>query len=171
MVHVPPRARHRALRTAVTCSLKTSRDAIKPIAAYLVTAILGNLVWEVGQLPLYTLWWNGTDDQILKALLHCTAGDVLIAGAALTCAAAVGRFAGWPFFSLRMKATAILLGIGYTIFSEWLNVDIRGSWAYTVSMPVVPILGTGITPILQWLIVPSVAFAAASAIRQDRDAT
>jgi hypothetical protein len=79
--------------------------------------------------------------------------------------AAVGRFAGWPFFGLRMKATAVLIGLGYTIFSEWLNVAIRGSWAYTASMPVLPVLGTGVAPILQWLLVPSIAFAVASAWR------
>lgn len=151
--------------------MKTRCGAAKPIAVYFVTVILGNLAWEIGQLPLYTLWWNGADIQILKALLHCTAGDVLIAGTALTLAAAVGRFAGWPFFGLRMKATAILIGLGYTIFSEWLNVDIRGSWAYTASMPVVPILGTGVAPIMQWLIVPSIAFAVASAWRSNTDSS
>jgi hypothetical protein len=150
--------------------LKTCRDAAKPIAICLVTAILGNLVWETGQLPLYTLWWNGTDGQILKALLHCTAGDALIAGAALALASAGARLAGWPFFGLRMRAVAILIGFGYTIFSEWLNVDVLGRWAYTPSMPVVPVLGTGVAPLLQWLVVPSVAFAVASAFR-DRDAT
>jgi len=58
-----------------------------------------------------------------------------------------------------MVFTAIILGAGYTIFSEWLNVEIRRTWSYTASMPVVPFLGTGLTPLLQWLIVPGLALA------------
>ncbi len=46
------------------------------------------------------------------------------------------------------------LGIAYTFFSEWLNVSIRQSWAYSDLMPVVPIIGTGISPVAQWIFLP-----------------
>ena len=52
-----------------------------------------------------------------------------------------------------------MLGAAYTIFSERLNVQVRRSWAYTAAMPVLPGLGTGLAPLLQWLVVPSLAFA------------
>ena len=58
-----------------------------------------------------------------------------------------------------MVFTAILLGAAYTVFSEWFNVDIRRSWSYTAAMPILPLIGTGLTPLLQWLIVPGTAFA------------
>jgi hypothetical protein len=58
-----------------------------------------------------------------------------------------------------MVFTAIMLGAAYTVFSEWLNIDIRRSWSYTAAMPVFPLLGTGLTPLLQWLVVPGLAFA------------
>ena len=58
-----------------------------------------------------------------------------------------------------MALAAILLGAGYTILSEWLNVEIRRRWAYTAAMLVVPWLRTGLAPLLQWLIVPSLALA------------
>ena len=58
-----------------------------------------------------------------------------------------------------MVFTAIVPGVAYTIFSEWLNVEIRRSWSYTAAMPVLPFLGTGLAPLLQWLIVPSLALA------------
>jgi len=56
-----------------------------------------------------------------------------------------------------MALTAILAGLWYTVFSEWLNTQFRQSWSYTEAMPLVPPLGTGLTPFLQWLIVPAVA--------------
>ena len=58
-----------------------------------------------------------------------------------------------------MVLAAVLLGLGYTVFSEWLNVEIRRTWSYTEAMPVIPSLGTGLAPLLQWLIVPGLAFA------------
>ena len=57
-----------------------------------------------------------------------------------------------------VAAAAVACGIGYTVFSEWLNTAVRGSWAYSDLMPVVPILGTGLSPLAQWLVVPLAAF-------------
>ena len=45
----------------------------------------------------------------------------------------------------------------YTIFSEWLNTSVRGSWTYSDLMPVVPVIGTGLAPLLQWCVVPTLA--------------
>jgi hypothetical protein len=56
-----------------------------------------------------------------------------------------------------MMLTAILLGLCYTVFSEWLNTQARQSWSYTEAMPLLPPLGTGLTPFLQWLIVAGIA--------------
>jgi hypothetical protein len=67
-----------------------------------------------------------------------------------------------------MAFTAIILGVAYTILSEWLNVEIWRSWSYTAAMPVLPLFGTGLTPLLQWLLVPGLAFATIAC--QDRAA-
>ena len=110
-------------------------------------------------MPLYTLWRTGTRREIAFALIHCTGGDILITTVTLAAATALARVFGWRAFGWRMVFTAIALGAAYTVFSEWLNVEIRRSWSYAASMPVVPFLGTGLTPLLQWLIVPGLALA------------
>jgi len=51
----------------------------------------------------------------------------------------------------------IVMGLGYTVFSEWYNVYRIGSWAYSDAMPL--IFGIGLTPLLQWLVVPGVMLA------------
>jgi hypothetical protein len=43
----------------------------------------------------------------------------------------------------------------YTAFSEWLNVSVRGSWDYALSMP--QVFGIGLAPLIQWLVVPTLA--------------
>jgi hypothetical protein len=58
---------------------------------------------------------------------------------------------------------AIAFGLAYTGFSEWLNVYARRSWAYSDLMPVIPFAGyrIGLSPILQWILVPGFALWAA----------
>ena len=53
----------------------------------------------------------------------------------------------------------VAVGVAYTIFSEWLNVQVWNYWSYSAIMPVLPWFGTGLAPVLQWAIVPGLAFA------------
>ena len=131
------------------------------VALYIALAAIGHFVWEAAQLPLYTLWRTGTRHEIVTALIHCTGGDILITTVTLAAAAVLARQLRWCAFGWRMIFTAIVLGVAYTILSEWLNVEIRRTWSYTPAMPVLPLIGTGLTPLLQWVVVPALAFAIA----------
>jgi hypothetical protein len=136
------------------------RAALQPnwlagLRVYLGVSALAHLAWEVLQLPLYTLWQTGTGRDIAVAVLHCTAGDVLIAALTLLSALVVVGAPAWPIASFgRVAAATILLAIAYTAWSEYLNTGIRGSWSYSELMPVVPPFGTGLAPLTQWLVVP-----------------
>ena len=122
---------------------------------FLVTAF-GHLVWEFAHMPLYTLWETGTRNQIVFAAVHCTGGDLLIASATLMVALLLFGNNQWPSETFgAVTLSMIILGIGYTVFSEWLNIVIRQSWAYSEAMPIVPVLDVGLSPLLQWIVVPS----------------
>lgn len=127
----------------------------------LVIFIAFNLVWELVQLPFYTIWTVGSSSQVAYAVLHCTAGDVIIGiGVTIFSTLLVNRYlhcnAKWPFVMC-----FILGAIAYTVFSEWLNVHVLKTWAYSRDMPRFPPLGTGLTPVLQWMIVPILTLAMA----------
>lgn len=133
-----------------------------PAARYLTAILAMNLAWEIAQLPLYTLWAEGTAGEIVFAILHCTGGDVMIAAAALGAALLLTRSWDWPTQGWgRVTIAATMIGLAYTVFSEWLNVDLRQSWTYTAAMPRLPPWGTGLTPFLQWLLLPPLAMLAA----------
>ncbi len=126
---------------------------------YLSVLAVGNLAWEFAQMPLYTLWQTGSAWEVVFAAFHCTAGDVLIAGASL--AASLLLFgAGWPRTCFaQVAAAATVLGLGVTVLVEHIATA-WGSWTYSERMPVLPGLGTGLAPLAQWVIVPLLAFAA-----------
>jgi hypothetical protein len=69
----------------------------------------------------------------------------------------------WPWQRSRaVFVLALAFGVGYTIYSEWLNTRVRQSWGYSPLMPVVPLTGTGLAPLLQWIVIPSIALSFAT---------
>jgi hypothetical protein len=138
--------------------MKLAPTHLAVVVRYLSVAIPGHLVWEIAQLPLYTLWETETPRAAVMAAVHCTAGDFVIALGALALAVVLVGDASWPRRSARRVAVCTLLfGVAYTVFSEWLNTELRGSWSYSRLMPLVPPFGTGLSPLLQWVVVPVLA--------------
>lgn len=133
---------------------------------YLIVSTIGNGAWETLQLPLYTVWRDGTLRDQFVAVAHCTAGDVLIALAAWAFAVVLVGHPGWPTLAFRRVAVLVLMvGLVYTGFSEWLNTTVRRSWTYSELMPLIPGLGLGLSPALQWVGIPFAALWATRRIR------
>jgi hypothetical protein len=130
------------------------------ILCYVLVIAAANLIWEAAQLPLYTIWLTASPSELAFAVLHCTAGDVLIASSSLLAALLLVASRKWPQ-ERRGRVIALTIGfaVAFTIFSEWFNVEVRRSWAYAPAMPLIPPLGTGLAPLLQWLIIPPAALA------------
>lgn len=148
---------------AVQSEPGVTHDWLAAIRRYLVASAIGNLVWEIAQMPLYTLWRSADGRTLLTAVLHCTAGDILIATASLLTSLVLLGVAAWPLAGRwRVAGATVLLGLAYTIYSEYLNTIIRQTWAYNELMPVLPGLGTGAAPLAQWLVVPVAALWIAS---------
>jgi len=142
-------------------------NRLQALRVYLALSLVLNLLWETLQLPLYTIWTTGSVREKAFAVVHCAVGDVMIAGLALVAALAVAGSSGWPFRRARQVfAITLMIGIAYTIYSEWLNTTVRQSWAYSPLMPVLPVTGTGLSPLMQWLVVPSVALSLATRWRR-----
>jgi len=119
-----------------------------------------NLAWETVQLPLYTLWSEASAGTIAFSVAHCTAGDIAIGAAALIMVLILAReraLAQWRW--RRIAVGTALAGVAYTVFSEWSNTAVLGSWAYSDLMPTLQVGGIvlGASPIVQWLLLPPLA--------------
>lgn len=116
-----------------------------------------HLAWEALHVRLYTLWHEASAGVIVYSVLHCTAGDILIAAAAYVIAAGATRSSDWPRRAWRLGVPVLLAsGLAYTMASEWINVYRLQRWAYAPHMPLIG--GIGVTPLAQWLVVPLVVF-------------
>lgn len=128
------------------------------LTLFLPVFVVFNLLWEFAQLPLYTLWSEATPTYIAYAVLHCTVGDLLVGAGALFMALIATRarvLSEWNW--IRIGFVTVILGFAYTAYSEWMNTAVLGTWTYSEWMPVLPLVPVGLSPLLQWLIVPSVA--------------
>ena len=143
----------------------TADPRIEPgLGRFLAVMAAANLGWEVLQLPLYTVWSTASPPMIAWAVIHCTAGDMLIGAAAFV----IGRRLTRGLPRTAFVAALVTLGVANTVFSEWLNVPVRGSRAYAPAMPVMPPFGTGLPPLLQWLVLPPAVFFLAGAFTKIR---
>ncbi len=124
-------------------------------ALWSALAFVLNLAWEIAHARLYTLWTEADALTVAWSVFHCTLGDVLIALALFALAGMALRRVDWPASRPWTGGAMVVAGaMAYTAWSEWYNVYRAGSWGYTASMPL--IYGIGLSPLLQWLILPPV---------------
>ena len=115
------------------------------------------VLWELAQFPLYTVWHEGDWGYILYGLIHCTLGDMLIMLSSYWLVALLNRTRYWYRIKILVNGFLFtLIGLGYTIYSELLNVNIKGTWAYTELMPIIPVIEIGGMPFMQWVLIPPV---------------
>ena len=78
------------------------------------------------------------------------AAGALLAGLIATRAGALRE---WPW----TRVCVVAVGLAYTAFSEWMNAVVRAAWTYSEWMPVPAFVPIGLSPLLQWAVVPAAA--------------
>ena len=127
---------------------------LQPEMGLLVWGFPLSLVWEIAQTPLYADRASGWI-YLVGSRLHCSLGDILILLGAYELTALVLRDRRWPSSPGWFGAPFFtLLGVGYTVWSEWFNVHVARAWGYASAMPTV--WGIGLAPLLQWLVIPPI---------------
>jgi len=114
-------------------------------------------IWEVAQLPLYTIWNEQGVAGSLRAAAHCTLGDAGIALAASFASLALAAVVGPLRRVLPLSVLIVVAGLMVTAVFEWASTEWLARWAYSDLMPTLPLLGLGLSPVLQWIIVSTLA--------------
>lgn len=124
-----------------------------------VFALLLNFPWEVLQAPLFEGMSAAPHSAVISACLQATLGDaviVLLAHASVVVATRRRRWVLAP--SRREVAGFVAVRVAITAMIEWLAT--RGhwaqTWAYSSEMPLIPGVGVGLSPLLQWVVVPPI---------------
>jgi hypothetical protein len=117
-------------------------------------AFLVNYPWEFLQAPWYQAMSEMAHWEGVKLCSWAAVGDGLLAVVAFL-AVALFRSRAWlrrPDLGTIAGFTAV--GLALTLAVEWLATEVWGRWSYGPGMAMVPLLGTGLAPVLQWLVLP-----------------
>lgn len=118
-------------------------------------AFLLNFVWELWQVPFFRDLPTAPHWEAVKTCTVATLGDVALALVAFWAVSAVVRSRGWILQPhAREVAGFVAVGLGATILLEWVVTEWLRRWAYAQAMPRLPVLGTGLLPLLQWIVLP-----------------
>lgn len=111
----------------------------KRLVLVFLFALAANFLWENLHAPLYMHYKGGeiTEWILLRAAFFDAAFITVL---------------GFLFFSfefLRKRLwLAFAIGVVFAIGLEWWALE-TGRWAYTPAMPIIPFIGTGLTPTIQ----------------------
>lgn len=133
-----------------------ARGGIPVEVDLLILSFLGHFAWELMQAPLYSSFDDTSHVAGILMCLRATLGDLAIAFGAFWAATLAGGSRRWvdrP--SGRTMAVFIAFGLLATVGLEHLNTEVLDRWSYGPDMPRLPMLGTGLSPLLQWIVVPS----------------
>lgn len=135
----------------------TNRSASNSLILMItVFAFFLNLIWELLQMPLYDRASFTTNH-----ITFCALGAVADAIMVLLLYLGFASIFKMPFWmhSLKWQRIVILVftgGIGAAL-SEIRHLSL-GNWAYSDVMPLIPIINVGISPVLQFMILPVLTF-------------
>ncbi|MBO6638112.1 MAG: hypothetical protein JJ920_13180 [Roseitalea sp.] len=112
-------------------------------------------VWEFLQVPTYAGMadmnhWDG-----IKVCTSATVGDVGFALTAFWITALIARSRRWMADpKLWQIGVFVAVGIALTVGFEYYYTEVSLRWTYSDLMPRVPPFGTGLSPLIQWIVVP-----------------
>jgi hypothetical protein len=120
-----------------------------------IFALLLNLPWELWQVPLFREMPTQEHWEGVKTCTFAVAGDAGIEVAAFWAAAFAARDRRWILAPRRgIVATFVASGLAMTIIFEWFATQVFHRWAYGDRMPLIPLIGIGIVPVVQWVVIP-----------------
>lgn len=133
----------------------TARWRWPPEANVAFFGFLLNYPWEILQAPFFAGMPDMRHWDAVRECSWATVGDAALLVGAFWAGAVAQRSRAWMARPRRSAVAAFLaFGVLATIALEWLATNLWDRWQYAARMPALPGLGTGVAPLLQWLLLP-----------------
>lgn len=120
-----------------------------------IFSFLLSFLWEMQQMPFYLVSEALSCPDIVRECTLATVGDVGITLTAFWTVAGLSKSRQWfrrP--SSWQMSVFLFVGVAITIIFEALATGPLNQWQYADTMPTLPLLGTGLVPLLMWLLMP-----------------
>jgi len=122
-----------------------------------VFALLLNFPWEILQAPLFTGMADSRHAEVVYGCTQATLGDLVITLIAHGTVVLGTRDSNWVMAPSTLQLV-LFIGVGVAITAVIERLAMNGhwlqTWNYGPGMPVVPEIGIGVLPLLQWVLLP-----------------
>ena len=124
-----------------------------------------HFVWEFLQVPTYAGMseldhWEG-----VKVCTSATVGDVGFALSAFWITSMLSKTRYWLVTPTSWQlGFFIFIGLALTVAFEYYYTSVSLRWTYSNLMPLVPPFGTGLSPLVQWIVIPLLVVSLAGRI-------
>ncbi len=134
---------------------------MKPVIAYFSSSFALHLIWENAQMPLFESGDNAAWQNFLMCLWATATGDMVFMLTLYLTVALIHRSIWWSFDRASYSHPAtwivpVIIGVLLAVSFELWAVHATNRWVYS-SMPNIPVLQGGLTPVLQMTLIPLVA--------------
>jgi|SRR3989344_1107660 len=133
------------------------KNTLYALVSISIVGLALNFLWENLQAPLYAGYTGFI--QHLSICSMATLGDLTIILFMYIYSSLIFKDVLW-FQNLSLKSVLSLLIIGVIVgvgIEKWALLTDR--WTYGYNMPIIPLLGVGLTPVLQMIILPILTFS------------
>ncbi len=118
---------------------------------FVITTLVLHGLWEHTHIVLYTNY--AALEGILPVWMFATLGDLLYTFVIIGVISVLKRSITWVYNSTRSEyALAIFFGFLIALVIEYKGLYL-GRWEYGLSMPIIPLLHVGLSPILQMMLI------------------
>lgn len=130
-----------------------NRALLLPELPLAMFGFLTHFVWEMLQVPLFAGMAQAPHSSVVWLCIRATGGDVVILLTSYWFSSLVWGHRRWLLEGNRKPAiTLVITALIVTIVMEWLATGPLERWEYANSMPMIPLVGIGFSPLLQWLL-------------------
>lgn len=120
-----------------------------------VFGFLLSFPWEMLQVPFYVGMTTAQHWPAVKFCTRAALGDAMIMLTAFWGVAIGAQSRSWISAPSRLQVAAFLaLGLTATVVIEHFATRATWGWRYSALMPIDPLLGIALVPVLMWIIVP-----------------